>query len=273
MGWSKSLPTTATIVSDSPAIFQANWVALEDWTNTEHYSLANAASGKHLPGKCGVVYVGTTVQIAALSSPPACAIAFDTTLGAFKYYSTTLTAWSVCQLDWDNIWTDAVHTHASSGEGGQLDWDNVWSDAVHDHTSDAEGGILTSTGSTLTFLATPVNKINWTGTANWTDVDISANTGTDTAKAALLAVELYLSSAQFSPATMTGLFRKNGSSETAVLPRIKANSGAHYGETQPSACMLIVECDASEIFETKLQTDSGSPAGVGFKVDLIGYFK
>ena len=46
------------------------------------------------------------------------------------------------QLDWDNIWSDAVHSHSAAGEGGTLDWDNVWSDAVHDHSSAAEGGTL-----------------------------------------------------------------------------------------------------------------------------------
>ena len=35
------------------------------------------------------------------------------------------------------------HDHSGDvGDGGQLDWDNIWSDAVHDHSSDAEGGIF-----------------------------------------------------------------------------------------------------------------------------------
>jgi microcystin-dependent protein len=33
-----------------------------------------------------------------------------------------------------------VHTHANNPQGGQLDWDDIWTDAVHDHSSDAEGG-------------------------------------------------------------------------------------------------------------------------------------
>ena len=33
-----------------------------------------------------------------------------------------------------------VHTHGGNGVGGQLDWDDVWSDAVHSHASAAEGG-------------------------------------------------------------------------------------------------------------------------------------
>jgi len=35
----------------------------------------------------------------------------------------------------------ADHDHSGdAGDGGQLDWDDVWSDAVHSHASDAEGG-------------------------------------------------------------------------------------------------------------------------------------
>lgn len=46
------------------------------------------------------------------------------------------------QLDWDDIWADAVHDHSNAAEGGQLDWDDIWADAVHDHSNDAEGGLL-----------------------------------------------------------------------------------------------------------------------------------
>ena len=35
------------------------------------------------------------------------------------------------------------HDHSGDvGDGGQLDWDNIWSDAVHNHSNDAEGGIF-----------------------------------------------------------------------------------------------------------------------------------
>jgi len=43
------------------------------------------------------------------------------------------------QLDWDDIWSDAVHSHASNAEGGKLDVDTCFSDFVHDHSSAAEG--------------------------------------------------------------------------------------------------------------------------------------
>lgn len=38
-----------------------------------------------------------------------------------------------------------VHT-AAAGQGGQLDWDDVWTDAVHSHASAAEGGLLPGAG-------------------------------------------------------------------------------------------------------------------------------
>lgn len=40
--------------------------------------------------------------------------------------------------------TPPTHTHEGAGEGGQLDWDSIFSDAVHSHQSNAEGGTLAS---------------------------------------------------------------------------------------------------------------------------------
>ena len=38
------------------------------------------------------------------------------------------------------------HTHSgAAGHGSQLDWDTCWSDAVHSHATDGEGGIITAT--------------------------------------------------------------------------------------------------------------------------------
>lgn len=61
---------------------------------------------------------------------------------------TSLAGAQVTGLDWDNCWSDAVHSHASSGEGGNLDWDTCWSDAVHSHGSAGEGGTLSGYFST-----------------------------------------------------------------------------------------------------------------------------
>ncbi len=50
-----------------------------------------------------------------------------------------------------------VHTHSST-QGGQLDWDDVWLDAVHNHQSVAEGGTLSEASFTLTDVTT--NDVN-----------------------------------------------------------------------------------------------------------------
>ncbi|MBU2572385.1 MAG: hypothetical protein KJ725_20590, partial [Gammaproteobacteria bacterium] len=55
------------------------------------------------------------------------------------------------QLDWDDVFSDAVHSHASNAEGGTLDWDACWADAVHTHQSNAEGATLDH-GAALTGL-------------------------------------------------------------------------------------------------------------------------
>ena len=224
---------------------------------TEHSAITEEVGDAkllHLPGKTSVLYYGTTTQINALTGMSEGALAFDTTIGALKIY--TSSAWTVLPFDWDGMW------------GG--------GDPVHTHMSDTEGGVLSRIN--LKFLATPVNKINWGATVDWTDVNISADTGDDTAKAALLVIYL-----EFIPSTgtttnkMTGLCRKNGSSETAILPR-PTNSGIRGGTNMDisvilcASCMVIVECDTTEIFEVKLQTDSGAPTNIAFKVDLIGYF-
>jgi hypothetical protein len=69
--------------------------------------------------------------------------------------------------------------------------------------------------------------------------------------------------------------RKDGSTEEPNLPVIRG--GAFFVVTEPwpipfhGACPAIVECNDG-IFEVKLQTGSGTPANIVFKVDLIGYF-
>ena len=207
----------------------------------------------HLPGKTSVLYYGTTDQINALTGMSEGALAFDTTVGALRIYTSGV--WTALPFDWDGMW------------GG--------GDAVHNHTSNAEGGVISRIN--LKFLTTPVNKVSWTAATDWTDVDISADTGADTAKAALLVMYLeFIPSTGTTTSKMTGLCRKNGSSETIILPRL-INSGIRGGAnmdisvTLCTSCMVIAECDATEIFEVKLQTDSGAPTNIAFNVDFIGY--
>lgn len=131
--------------------------------------------------------------------------------------------------------------------------------------------------SKLKLLATGVNKISWTAAQTWADVDISADTGTDTAKFAYIAWELAFSCVTDSVwANMTGLVRKNGSGETNLLPKIKGAAlyvTAGFGTYCKcnAAGIAMVECDGSEKFEVQLQTDSGTPSSIVFKLHLLGY--
>jgi len=77
-------------------------------------------------------------------------------------------------LDWDNVWTDSVHSHTSAGEYGNLDWDTCWSDAVHSHASAAEGGSALTPAS-----VTASGNIISSGGYLRADGDISARDGGD----------------------------------------------------------------------------------------------
>ena len=92
-------PLGTDLVSDIDAIVGANNAALVERLALEHYNLtesapnagsptstAATAEGRHIPGMCGVVFIGTTTQITALgASIPGC-IAYDTTLGKLVIY-------------------------------------------------------------------------------------------------------------------------------------------------------------------------------------------
>jgi hypothetical protein len=65
-----------------------------------------------------------------------------------------------------------VHSHAGSAQGGQLDWDNIFSDAEHSHESSAEGSILNRLGR-LVKVGAYFNP--WPARTNGTAV-IAANT-------------------------------------------------------------------------------------------------
>jgi len=116
---------------------------------TEHSAITEEVGDAkllHLPGKTSVLYYGTTDQINALTGMSEGALAFDTTIGALKIY--TSSTWTVLPFDWDGMWGggDAVHTHASDAEGGNLAWSSVWgaNNPIHNHKSDAAGGTLGS---------------------------------------------------------------------------------------------------------------------------------
>ena len=130
----------------------------------------------------------------------------------------------------------------------------------------------------LKFPAAPVNKINWAIgdiVPGWNEVDISANTGTDKAKAALLAVVIIINEASASTqSSYCAFFRPKGSSEANLLSRLRATckSGATDSDAGASYGNIIVQCSSAEIFEFFLDVTEGSAEAVTFKIDLIGYF-
>lgn len=156
-----------------------------------------------------------------------------------------------------------------------FDWDSMWGDAIHSHLSDAEGGALSFYG--LKFLSSSVNLINWTATQTWTDVNISTHTGSDTAKAALLAATLTLSQIAGGGGNqlVAGCFRKKGTTPT-YMPKITAGfySQAEVNNFDSSSTMIIVECNSNEIFQANLQFEAGSSTytAISYTVNLIGYF-
>lgn len=59
------------------------------------------------------------------------------------------------KLDWDVVWDDAVHSHASDGEGGTLTWANALAAAAagdHDHSDNTKGNAIPE--ASITFSAT-----------------------------------------------------------------------------------------------------------------------
>lgn len=86
--WRKSLPNDTTKLSDLPTIHSDNFSVTESAYGYEHYSplSANATSGYHKLGYVGATYIGPTTSITGISTETG-ALAFDTTLGTFVYYT------------------------------------------------------------------------------------------------------------------------------------------------------------------------------------------
>ena len=91
MSWDATQPASTTKIKNSPPVLLANWDAIEDWSDTQHYGLNHALSGAHRPGQCSVIMVDTTANISALTNV-ACGLAYDITLNVLKY--NTGLAWS-----------------------------------------------------------------------------------------------------------------------------------------------------------------------------------
>jgi len=126
---------------------------------------------------------------------------------------------------------------------------------------------------TIKMLATPVNKIHWTATATWADVDISADTGSDTARFAILMLSMRVHAANAGTTIYLGTLRKNGSDITSYLPRLELNNTYALDQVMYTgqSCMVFVELDAGEIFEVQFEKSGAVGVIDYFDIDLIGY--
>jgi hypothetical protein len=152
------------------------------------------------------------------------------------------------------------------------------------------GELHSHVSGSLNFLPASVRLFSATQIVDWTDIDISAYLGGQTAKAAIIIADMrYASSYNFNT-EIYAWFRKKGSTydlptypAIATLPRIHCWSTTTMGwhaSPDAQAAMLFVEC-ASGIFQTKLQQlpiVSSSPPMLAppayaliYFVDLIGY--
>lgn len=121
--WRKLYPKDTTVEKDLPVLHSDNFNVIQSAAECEHYSMAsaNTLSGYHRPGAVGAVYEGTTAQIAALSSPNAGAMAWDTTLGVFKYY--TGSVWTIISSSkWSRIrsYLNSVDISVTAGASAEI---------------------------------------------------------------------------------------------------------------------------------------------------------
>lgn len=123
--------------------------------------------------------------------------------------------------------------------------------------------------STIKWLDAGVNLITWAAADVWTDVDITAYTSGETPKAAILQVEMNLTS-NAGETIVVGWMRKNGSADVVYIPKLlcSANAAVNIGR---NSGMFIVETDTDAIFETRLVVDAGVINTVAYYVNLIGY--
>jgi hypothetical protein len=93
--WNENVPDGAedkTLGDNRIREFKAD---IRERLATEHTNITGSlgqAELRHSAGRCSVAYYGSTSDINALSSPPQYAVAFDTTLKSWKYY--TGSAWT-----------------------------------------------------------------------------------------------------------------------------------------------------------------------------------
>jgi hypothetical protein len=84
--WISTRPTVNDRWADVDDVISDNWQAYGQATSAEHGTLGSTASGRHFGYAPGTCYYGSTTEIAALTSPPCGALAYDSTVGYLKRY-------------------------------------------------------------------------------------------------------------------------------------------------------------------------------------------
>lgn len=131
MAWDKTKPTTTSKIKDGPSIFQGNWVAIDDWTDVEHYGLSEASSGTHRLSQYKTIVFnipGTAVAVA--NAAPSFIIPFSCKI--VKAYGYSRTAPTGASLIFDihkngtTIWTtqgNRLTIAAGANTGTQTSFD------------------------------------------------------------------------------------------------------------------------------------------------------
>lgn len=179
--------------------------------------------------------------------------------------------------------TSDQHHAKDHGERHEDDGDDPVTPLIH-HLRHETGGLDEVAG--LVFPLKMIDPGEWImttseGPFDWTDIDVSAYTTPDVAKAVLLQIStnlnLYYSGNYGKFAASEARFRKKGGTSEGSSPLAKAYTGvvtADYYEYARASGFVICEVDGDEIFQVKL-LDVGSKVWtvLGFNISLIGYFK
>ena len=134
---------------------------------------------------------------------------------------------------------------------------------------------LGTRGQELVLRDAPVSKTTATYDV-WTDLDMSAADGTDTAKFAVftvrISIDTTLEGAVFKEAQIR--FRKNGSATSqARMNRAACGAGQQSSVIVTQSTTIVVELDGAQLCEYFLTMTSGNNSNVTVEVDLIGYIK
>ena len=87
MTFTKTVPTSSSLIIDIPSIHTDNWAAIAALIGQSHQAITSVTvSGVHQAGKTAVISAASTTTINAISSPATGALAWDTTLGVGKVY-------------------------------------------------------------------------------------------------------------------------------------------------------------------------------------------